>query len=72
MRNRVTIVSFTTPLGHLYPKIDMILVQKKQVKRSFCFLTVDVRAYIEKGVNNSKIWKQKGVCFLTLEIVIRV
>ena len=54
--------------GHLYSKMDMMLVQEN--KRVVCFfLTVDVRAYIEKGVKSSKIGK---VCFSTLKIVIRV
>ena len=43
---------------------------RQQVKRVILFSTVNVCAYIEKGVKNSKIWQK--VCFTTLEIVICV
>ena len=47
------------PGGHSYSKVDMMLHTRKHIKRVvFFFPTGDVRAYIEKGVKNSKIWKK--------------
>ena len=62
--------------GHMYAKVDMMLVQEKKSKGlGFClffvFQKVDVCKYIEKGVKYSKIEKKK-MFFSTFEIVIVV
>ena len=60
------------PGGALVFKGEYDARTRKQVERVVFFPpTVDVRAYIEKGVKNGKIWRI-GLCFSTLEIVIRV
>ena len=52
--------------GALVFKVGYDAHTRKQVKGSF-FPTIDVSAYIEKGVKNGKIWK-KGYVFQPLKL----